>query len=152
MDWAEAALEDRKSWRYFCPIWQDESGWMTINQQTYVNDVLRIMGGQNVFAEREFHSHPPQVPSSEQAETDHQQAIRYPCVTLEEICEANPDTIILPSEPYAFGEADRIRFQSLLPEIPAVQNDRIFCIDGSLITWHGTRLAYALRELPHLFE
>jgi ABC-type Fe3+-hydroxamate transport system substrate-binding protein len=50
VEWAESALEDRKPWRYFCPIWQDEMGWMTINRDTYVNDVLRLMGGENVFA------------------------------------------------------------------------------------------------------
>lgn len=151
VDWAEAALEDRKPWRYFCPIWQDESGWMTINQHTYVNDVLRIMGGKNVFADREFHSSSQPVHPSGQDGTS-QPVVRYPHVTLDEIREANPGTIILPSEPYAFGDTDRIRFESLLPDIPAVQNNRIFCIDGSLITWHGTRLAYALRELPHVFD
>ena len=58
VEWAESALEDKKPWRYFCPIWQDKSGWMTINRDTYVNDVLRLMGGENVFSERDYHNTP----------------------------------------------------------------------------------------------
>ena len=149
VEWAEAALEDRKQWRYFCPIWQDETGWMTINRHTYANDVLRILGGQNVFADRDYNSTPEKDSSVTGIEREHQ--IRYPQVTLADIHAAKPDTIILPSEPFSFGETDRQRLNNLIPEIPAVRNNKIFCIDGSFITWHGTRLAHALRELPHLF-
>jgi ABC-type Fe3+-hydroxamate transport system substrate-binding protein len=149
VEWAESAIEDQKPWRYFCPIWQDEAGWMTINHQTYVNDVLRILGGKNVFADRNFHNPPNPEASPEQ---DEKQPIRYPRVTVGDIRDAAPEVIILPSEPFAFGEADRLRFQELFPNIPAVRKGRIHAIDGSLITWHGTRLARTLRELPHLFE
>lgn len=153
VEWAESALEDRKSWRYFCPIWQDETGWMTINSQTYVNDVLRIMGGQNVFADRNFHNPPGnEAATFVQPVTEGNQPIRYPHVTLMDILNAAPEVIILPSEPYAFGGSDLEQFNHLFPDIPAVQQGRIRCIDGSLITWHGTRLARALRELPYLFE
>jgi len=151
VEWAESALEDRKPWRYFCPIWQDESGWMTFNRETYVNDVLRLMGGENVFAGRTFHT-PEMNKVTKELMKDPERVVRYPHVTLEDIRIAAPEVIILPSEPFAFGEAEHLRFNELLPEIPAVQNDRIQCIDGSLITWHGTRLARALRELPVLFS
>jgi ABC-type Fe3+-hydroxamate transport system substrate-binding protein len=150
VEWAESALEDRKPWRYFCPIWQDETGWMTINRQTYVNDVLRILGGQNVFSERNYHhlTNPESPAISEKIE---EQPIRYPRVIIADIRDTAPEVIILPSEPYAFGEDDRMRIQELFPDVPAVRNNRIYTIDGSLITWHGTRLARALRDLPHLF-
>jgi ABC-type hemin transport system substrate-binding protein len=36
----------------------------------------------------------------------------------------------------------------LLADTPAVRNARLHLVDGTLITWHGTRLAHALRELP----
>ena len=43
--------------RYFCPIWEDalssgECWWMTFNEQTYSSDLLRLFGGENVFAAR----------------------------------------------------------------------------------------------------
>ena len=63
-----------------------------------------------------------------------------------------PMLLYLPSEPFAFGEVERVEFSEILPEIPAVKMGRIHCIDGSLITWHGTRLARALRELPTFLD
>jgi ABC-type Fe3+-hydroxamate transport system substrate-binding protein len=152
VEWAESALEDRKPFRYFCPIWQDESGWMTINHQTYVNDVLRLMGGENVFAGRNYHSPLGKNSTSEIKTSVNSPTIRYPRVNYNDLREAAPEVIILPSEPYAFGEAEKNQFVELLPDIPAVQHSRIYPIDGSLITWHGTRLARALRDLPHLFR
>lgn len=151
VEWAESALEDRKPWRYFCPIWQDEAGWMTINRLTYVNDVLRLMGGENVFAERNYHNPPALKDIPGGLAKDAEPPIRYPRVTLADLSDTAPDVIILPSEPYAFGKAEQQRLNELLPEIPAIRRGRIHCIDGSLITWHGTRLARTLRELPILF-
>ena len=150
VEWAESAIEDREPWRYFCPIWQDESGWMTFNRETYVNDVLRLMGGVNVFAGRDFNHPPEQKDMPGESSENGEKICRYPRVTLEDIRVSAPEVIILPSEPFAFGEADHLRFDELLPETPAVRNRRIHCIDGSLITWHGTRLARAIRELPVL--
>jgi iron complex transport system substrate-binding protein len=150
VEWAESALEDRKPWRYFCPIWQDESGWMTFNRETYVNDVLRLMGGENVFAERDTNNPLKPIDVSGVSLQDSDKTIRYPHVSLADIQVAAPEVIILPSEPFAFGEAEHLRLKELLPDIPAVRNGRIHCIDGSLITWHGTRLARALRDLPSL--
>jgi ABC-type Fe3+-hydroxamate transport system substrate-binding protein len=151
VEWAESALEDKKPWRYFCPIWQDASGWMTINRDTYVNDVLRLMGGENVFAERDYHNYPAPGLTQQEPPMEGNQNVRYPRVTLGDIRDASPDVMILPNEPFAFGEEERNKIIEVLPEIPAVQKGRIYCIDGSLITWHGTRLARALRELPTIF-
>jgi hypothetical protein len=35
-------------------------------------------------------------------------------------------------------------------DIPAARNNRIKLVDGSLLSWHGTRAAYALDILPAL--
>jgi hypothetical protein len=35
---------------------------------------------------------------------------------------------------------------------PAVEAGRVYLLDGSLLTWHGTRLARALQELPAFLE
>jgi len=61
-----------------------------------------------------------------------------------------PEVILLPSEPYLFTQTD-LDFWMQFTELPAVQNKRIHLVDGSLLTWHGTRLAKALQEIPILF-
>jgi ABC-type Fe3+-hydroxamate transport system substrate-binding protein len=70
-------------------------------------------------------------------------------VTLAEVVEGAPDVILLPSEPYAFTSDDVAAFDSF-SEIPAVRHRRIYLVDGSLLTWPGTRLARALMEIPSL--
>lgn len=150
-EWAAAAAENAAPMPVFCPIWKGEGWWMTINGATYVSDLLRICGGQNVFAERE-RRYPlaadldPDLPAPLQAPLAD---TRYPRVTLEEILAARPEVILLPSEPFAFGEAER-DYWLQFSELPAVQNSRIHLVDGSLLTWHGTRLAKALQEIPSL--
>ena len=162
LDWVESAMFDQPTWRYFCPIWQhgwqtnlDESDerpwWMTFNQQTYMHDLLRLFGGQNVFAERQ-RQYPLDadlglVQSQDPAERD----TRYPRVTHSEIIRANPEVIILPSEPYTYKEADVEVLRRAFAETDAVKQNRIHLIDGSLLTWHGTRLGRALQELPAVF-
>ncbi len=140
----------------FCPVWREPPAgegpaawWMTANRDTYLNDVLRICGGRNVFAERDrryplaadLDPHRPADPPDPARDT------RYPRVTPSEIAAAAPEVILLPSEPYPFSEGDRAAFQSF-PDIPAVHNDQVYLVDGSLLTWPGTRLAQALAELP----
>ena len=71
---------------------------------------------------------------------------------IQEIVAAQPDVILLPNEPFAFDAGHAGRIGELLRETPAARNDCIVNIDGSLITWHGTRLARALRELPAVLE
>jgi ABC-type hemin transport system substrate-binding protein len=71
---------------------------------------------------------------------------------MEEIIAAQPDAILLPDEPFAFSENHAQRIAELLAETPAGRRGCIYPIDGSLITWHGTRLARALRELPAVLE
>jgi len=77
---------------------------------------------------------------------------RYPCVTLEDVCAAKPELVLLPDEPYAFGEAERSRLLELLADTPAGKKQCIFTVDGSLITWAGTRMARALRDLPAVLD
>ncbi len=138
--------------KVFVPIWKDP--WMTFNADTYTHDLLRVCGGTNVFAERERQyplkadlgqsaPYPADDPRVQGRDT------RYPRITLDEIIASQPDVVLLPSEPYAFTEADIATFANL--DIPAAKNNRIHLIDGSYLTWHGTRLAYALNELPLLF-
>lgn len=99
--------------------------WRSFNADTYAHDVLRVCGGENICAGR---------------------VERYPAVTLEEVVQANPDVILLPDESFSNTSVDTLRAL----DISAARTGRIHRIDRSLLTWAGTRLAYALRDLPSL--
>jgi len=155
MDWTASAAAERQPTRYFCPIWQGstENGldwWMTFSQGTYCDDLLSLLGFQNVFTMRERRYPLEADLGLTAAEDPGERDRRYPCVTLEEVRAAQPEIILLPSEPFAFDEDHREQLMALLPDVPAVQRGRVHLVDGSLITWHGTRLAHALNELPAL--
>lgn len=141
MDWvwrmSEKRLEDQPT-RVFVPIWLDPL--MTFNEDTYASDLLRICGVFNAFDSR-VRRYPLKA---DLAERD----TRYPCVTLDEVVQAQPDIILLPSEPFNFDESHIPLFSQL--DVPAARNNRIILVDGSLLTWHGTRIAYALNALPDL--
>lgn len=166
LEWALSAAGGRPGIPYFCPIWYDRTGagqpwWMTFNQHTYCHDVLQVTGGANVFAARE-RRYPlaadlavqegvdTAVPPPE-AEDPGGRDTRYPRVSLAEVVAAQPEMILLPNEPFAFSEEHRQELLGLLAGTPAARHGRIHLVDGSLITWHGTRLARALDALPALF-
>ena len=151
-DWVLRLSESReKPRRVFVPIWLDPL--MTFNADTYCHDILRVCGGANVFAERD-RRYPldADLGKAQPYAADDPRAVgrdtRYPRVTLEEVAAAQPDVILLPSEPYSFTEAHIPPFAAL--DIPAAHEKQIKLVDGSLLTWHGTRLAYALNTLPTL--
>lgn len=157
LSWAEEASGSQPYLRYFCPIWNEEPAgtpawWMTFNKQTYASDVLTLIGGENVFADR-MRKYPLGADLGlAQPEESGERDTRYPRVTLDEIRQADPQVILLPSEPFAFDEKHLQVIIEQLEVTQAVQHERVHLVDGSLITWHGTRLAQALRVLPQYFQ
>jgi len=155
VDWARDAAGERKPVRFFCPIWFEKTGvrkpwWMTFNQETYSHDVLALCGGENVFADRQRRYPLDADLGLETAQDSKERDTRYPRVTHEEIQAADPEVILLPDEPYSFT-LDHIEYlQQVLPDVRAVRMGHIYAVDGSLFTWHGTRLARALQTLPAL--
>ena len=152
----ESSRADLPSRRYFCPIWQDRSQsgqrwWMTFNKETYSSDLLYWLGGENVFADRQkrnpLEADLGQASVDDKVEGDR----RYPRLSLEEIRSANPELILLPDEPYKFNENHISEFCELFPEVEAVRKGKVILVDGSLITWYGTRLGKAISELQALF-
>jgi ABC-type Fe3+-hydroxamate transport system substrate-binding protein len=157
LEWTARASAMRSPARVFCPIWKGEGQgenvwWMTFNSETYAHDVLRVCGGTNVFASRS-RRYPLRADLGEgTADEAGSQDLRYPRVPASEIRQADPEVILLPSEPFAFDETDRVQIRQELSTTSAVIHDRVHLIDGSIVTWHGTRLARALVELPPLLE
>jgi ABC-type hemin transport system substrate-binding protein len=157
LEWTMRASEGSQSPRVFCPIWQDQTAggelwWMTFNAGTYAHDVLRVCGGDNGFADRQ-RKYPLRADLGQGgAEDPAGRDTRYPCVALREVMEACPEVILLPDEPFPFGEAHEAEIRGVLAATPAVQAGRIHRVDGTLIAWHGTRLGRALAELPLLLQ
>jgi ABC-type hemin transport system substrate-binding protein len=110
----------------FCAIWKGP--WMAVGGDTYADDLLSLCGGANVFR--------------------HRSERRYPIVDEAEIAAAQPEVILLPDEPYAFGARDVAELAALAT--PASASGRIHCIDGTLISWYGPRIARAIAEVSAL--
>jgi ABC-type Fe3+-hydroxamate transport system substrate-binding protein len=154
VDYARASAESLPKVRVFVPIWGGRSEgvdwWMTFNQDTYMSDLLSLFGGENVFAGRE-RLYPLEADlGMDPAESAGERDIRYPRVTAGEIIAAQPELILLPDDPYTFGENDLALIQHALKDTPAVKSRRVVPMDGKLLVWYGIRLAQALRDLPEI--
>ena len=152
VDYARAAAEDSPKVKFYCPIWKDALGdvqwWMTFNKNTYSHDLLALLGGENIFADRK-RLYPLKADLGIEPQEDQEGAdTRYPRVTSDEINELAPEVILLPDDPFNFNEQHKQDILTELRDTPAVKNKRIHFLDGSLITWPGTRLGKALQELP----
>jgi len=130
----EAALEQARRARQgrevklFCPIWRDP--WMSVGADTFAHGMLEVCGGRNIFSDRRER--------------------RYPIVNLEDVEAAQPEVVLLPDEPYAFGPRDIEEIAQL--DIPAARDGRIHVVDGTWVTWYGPRMRAALQELPKLLK
>ena len=82
---------------------------------TFIDDMMRKSGFQNVFADRS----------------------RYPEITLDELAAARPQVILLSSEPFPFSEKHLREFSEACP------NSIIRVVDGEMFSWYGTRLLKA---------
>lgn len=112
--------------RVFVPIWRDP--YMSVGSDTYVHDVLELCGGENVCGG----------------------STRYPVVAREEIEAARPEVVLLPDEPYPFSAEDLPEFYAI--DAPAAREDRIFLVDGKLLTWYGPRMGSSLAQLNALLR
>ena len=156
VEMAEESLEDEGGVRYFCPIWQGQESntrwWMTFNQESYSSDLLRLLGGVNCFAQRQRRNPLAADLDATIAAEAGVYDRRYPRVGLPEIIAAQPDVILLPDEPFAYSQRHIDEFRSVFAGTPAAERGKIMPVDGSLITWCGTRLGLALSELADVFR
>ena len=118
--------EPGRARRVFVPIWRGP--YMSVGSDTYMHDVLRVCGGENVCGG----------------------STRYPVVSLEEVEELEPEVVLLPDEPYPFSAEDLPEFYGL--NIPAARNDQIHLVDGKLLTWYGPRMVSSLTQLGALLK
>ena len=97
-------------WAYL--IWRRP--WMAVNGDTFVHALLAQAGGANVFAD---------APA------------RYPEIAPAALAAADPDVVLLSSEPFPFTDAhaDELAAETGLPRA------RFRLADGELLSWHGSR-------------
>lgn len=108
------------SWAYL--IWRKP--WMTVNGSTYIHGLISEVAEGNVFAGR------PQP---------------YPEISAQELGAANPDLILMSSEPFPF-KTKHIEALSAETGIPV---SRFRLVDGERLSWHG---ALSAEGLAYAFE
>jgi ABC-type Fe3+-hydroxamate transport system substrate-binding protein len=136
VDWLEGSKPEKRV-RVFCPRSREgppglPSAWETFTGETYAGDLLSLCGAENVFHGLTYG--------------------RYPWVTPEKVAAADPEMILLPDVPFAFGEEDAGYFERELPSLRAVRDRKIRFVDGRLLFWCGSRLGESIRILPELFR
>ena len=113
MEWKSLEADPPASrFRYAYWIWKDP--WMTVSDDTYVADLIRLAGGDNVYS---------------------REAVRYPTTHPAEALARGPDVHILPSEPYPFAEE---KHGTLVDQLFGKETRRLF-VDGDDYCWHGAR-------------
>ncbi|MEJ8802970.1 helical backbone metal receptor [Pontibacter sp. H249] len=71
---------------------------------------------------------------------------RYPEITAKQLQLANPQLILLSSEPYPFKEKHIQEFQGICPQAS------IKVVDGEMFSWYGSRLLHAPAYLQQVIE
>jgi ABC-type Fe3+-hydroxamate transport system substrate-binding protein len=104
-------------------IWR--APWMLAGHTTYINDLMQRCGMVNVFSTQDS---------------------RYPAVTNEAIAAANPQLILLSSEPYPFKDKHLAELQALCPQA------QILLVDGEMFSWYGNRMLEAAGYLEGLVQ
>ncbi len=94
-------------------IWRKP--YMVAGRDTFIDDMLQKFGLTNVF-----------------------EANRYPEINVDMLITANPELILLSSEPYPFKEKHIEELRAILP------NAIIKLVDGEIFSWYGSRLLHAL--------
>jgi ABC-type Fe3+-hydroxamate transport system substrate-binding protein len=92
---------------------------MTVGGDTFINDILKRAGLQNVF--------------------EHTQ--RYPAVTAAELKNSHCQLLLLSSEPYPFKQQHMDELQQYLPGV------KVMLVDGEMFSWYGSRMLNAAEYL-----
>ncbi len=99
-------------------IWREP--YMTVGHDTFIHALLQEAGMQNVFADK----------------------TRYPVITIDDLKHAQPDCLLLSSEPFPFANKHITELRRQGINYPA------YLVDGELFSWYGSRLLHS----PAYFE
>ena len=110
-----------KKTAYF--IWQNPM--MSVNKSRFIHNMMSRCGFENIFTTTNDD---------------------YPEISKERLQEANPEIILLSSEPYPFKDKHIEQFQEVCPK--AI----IKLVDGEMFSWYGSRLQYAPNYFQNLIK
>lgn len=131
----------------FVPIWMDPL--MTVHGETFISDVVELVGGRNVFSDR-ARRYPLGADLGRREPVDKPgRDTRYPRVTLDEVVAREPSLVLLPDEPHEFTEKDAEVFRAL--DMPAARSGVRFC-DGKDLMWYGLRALEGLERLAAMVD
>jgi ABC-type Fe3+-hydroxamate transport system substrate-binding protein len=140
---AQAVAKGLEKVPTFVPIWMDPL--MTINDDTFIADVLTHIGARNVFGDR-ARRYPLAADIGDAKPLAGKRVegrdTRYPRVTLEEVKERAPRLVLLPDEPHPFSEADAEVFRPMA--------ERVHLCNGKALMWPGLMSLERLGELRGL--
>ncbi len=101
-------------------IWRNP--FMSIGQDTFIHQMLDKCGFRNVFGNLS----------------------RYPEITLAQLKAAQPDLILLSTEPYPFQAKHIHEFKDICP------TTLVKLVDGELFSWYGSRLQHSVAYFERL--
>ncbi len=113
----------------------DPSKPYTVGPGTFVNDIIGLAGGVNVFANA---------------------SAAYPQISAEQVVSANPEVIILPDAAYGISVESVLQHPGW-QNIDAVKNKHVYPIDDAIVSRPGPRVVDGLEAAaklihPELFQ
>jgi ABC-type Fe3+-hydroxamate transport system substrate-binding protein len=103
-------------------IWRNP--YMTIGGDTFINNMLKLCGLQNVFENQK----------------------RYPEINLQHLAALDTQLVLLSSEPYPFKDKHTEEIKAVFPGV------QILMVDGEIFSWYGSRLLYATQYFRELMN
>ncbi|GIU70031.1 MAG: iron ABC transporter [Candidatus Woesearchaeota archaeon] len=116
----EKSIVEQKTLKTAYFIWYNPI--MAAGNNTFIHSMLELCKFDNVFKNME----------------------RYPEITEEQLKIANPELILLSSEPFPFKEKHVAYFKSICP------NAIVKLVDGEMFSWYGSRLTYSANYFKQL--
>lgn len=113
--------------KVYWEVWN--APYMSAGASSFINDVIKAAGGQNIFAD---------LPDA------------YPMVSEESIISRQPAVILIPAS--TGMAADAVDLRNGWADIPAVKGGRVFVVDDNVYTRPGPRVADVVLELSSLLK
>ena len=122
--------------KVYYEVWYDATSLWTAGSQAFQNELIEKAGGSNIFADQDL---------------DYFQS------SAEAVIERNPNVILLPASGMGFGEPfwgsiETVKQRPGWDTINAVQNNRLFQVDGDAIARAGPRVVDSIEELAEFFH
>jgi iron complex transport system substrate-binding protein len=99
---------------------------ITTGKGTFIDDLIRIAGGRNVFFDSE---------------------LSWPSVGFESVVNRDPELLIWPRGEYSTESAEGLKVTPGWQDVPAVRDGRVLFVDGDLFSRPGPGFPTAVRTL-----